>query len=441
MRILLITYYFPPSDYGATNRILRLIPYWAENDFQCTVLTTDRENSRSVTDLSLLEELKFFEGIERTFSIEPFRKWDELRSKGSSNNRTGTRNGYLTRTNLISILIWILKPFTLFIRNFTSIPDVAVGWYPFAFTRGKHLLKNGNYDLIISTIPSQTANLVGYRLSKLFKIPFVADFRDSWLDYGRKYDKISKVISLNMLQKVIDQCSAATFTSYEMHKEFKSLFPKYGSKMFYLPHGIVDLQMEQISKDEGSIFSIGYIGTLDRLRDPTPLVKMVEHLKRTRPDIYNKLKIKIVGHVTIEIKNIILISDVKEKFEFVGFVNRMESIKLMYSCNALLLLLSDISNIGYGASSSKIYDYLATGFPILALVPEGSVSRMVKETRSGKAFVPTDHIAAAEWLSSLIDKKIEVIYKNETIKNLETNNIANKFWDIFERILQSPAKS
>jgi glycosyltransferase involved in cell wall biosynthesis len=432
---LIITYYFPPADFGATNRLLRLLPFLVEQGLHYTVVTIARDDIRLSDDRTLLDSLIACQKVERAYSLEPFRTWDSRGVKRANLSSTGTSNR--NEKDLRSWLVQPLKPLAAIARRAFAIPDSAVGWYPFAVRRALQLCQEEQFDLIFSTVPAQTAHLVARTVARKTGIPWVADFRDAWFEYGRRYSRPEWEISNWMLNGVVKDSSALAFTSNTMRKVFCNRFPQQVEKMHYIPHGIVELpKLPPIDKPSGELW-IGHIGTLDRLRDPSPLIEALQFLRGESPALYERIRVKIVGAISPDIARQLLACSVKDRFDMVGFVSREESIRWMQRCDCLALFLSDISNIGYGASASKIYDYLGARKPILAIVPEGNISQIIRDTRAGKTFLPNQGKQAGEWLIQLLNGKITISYHQPAVECLRAENAAAQLWNVFEQVIAS----
>jgi glycosyltransferase involved in cell wall biosynthesis len=436
MNILIVTYYFPPADFGSTNRLIRLLPELSGAGMKFTALTVNRKDIRANTDPSLLGVLQYFEGIERTTSFEPFRSWDTYNARHKKTEvQVDERGETPAARKRGSLWLRFIRPFAGFFRKLSSIPDGGIGWYPFAVRRALRICRRQHFDLILSTTPSHAAHLVAHSVSRRTRIPWVADFRDAWFEYGREYGRWERNIMRKLLNRIIKGSAALTFTSQGMHEVICKEYPNERQKCHFVPHGVTDLATYPTMQKPTGEFWLSFVGSLDRLRDPNPLLRVLEVLKLQDLSAYGRIRVKVIGTVADDIRENILRSRVSDKFDLVGFVPRDESVRFMQSSDALLILLADMSGIGYGASASKVYDYLAAKKPILAIVPEGSVSRLIRETTSGGTFTPTQTKECGSWLVRVMNGSERYQPDKLVIESLHVHGIAERLRVLFNELL------
>lgn len=81
----------------------------------------------------------------------------------------------------------ILGKFKWFFANYLMIVDDDIGWLPFALIKGLRIINWEDIDIIFSTSGTKTSHLVGFFLKKITGNPWIADFRDFWIDHPKLF--------------------------------------------------------------------------------------------------------------------------------------------------------------------------------------------------------------------------------------------------------------
>ena len=91
-----------------------------------------------------------------------------------------------------------------------------------------------------------------------------------------------------------------------------------------------------------------------------------------------------------------------DRLELIPYAPHTESLRLQRDSEALLLLVPEAGGRGKGVLSGKVFEYLAAGRPILAVVPpDGAAAALVRETGAGVVVAPDDVDGIANALREL----------------------------------------
>ncbi len=63
-----------------------------------------------------------------------------------------------------------------------NLPDASIGWLPYAVAAGRRTVRTWKPDVVFASAPPFTALIAGQLLGTRFGIPWVAEFRDRWVD-------------------------------------------------------------------------------------------------------------------------------------------------------------------------------------------------------------------------------------------------------------------
>lgn len=165
-RALLIAYHFPPLGGVASLRLLRFARLLPEHGWDTCVLTASRGDFVRDPSLDFPEQR-----VRRAFNFELSRT-----ARGALRLDPGAAEKLPARSPLARARDLA--------RRWLYRPDAQVGWYPFALSAARALLRDTRCDAIISTAYPMTAHLVARRLQRETGLPWVADFRDLWSDWS-----------------------------------------------------------------------------------------------------------------------------------------------------------------------------------------------------------------------------------------------------------------
>ena len=129
-KVLILTYYWPPSGGAGVQRWLKFAKYFPESGWDPIILTVDPARAAyPVTDNSLTDELPAKIKVHKTpvFDYFSIYKKDKTRipSAGFANNSDNTFKGKVLR----------------FIRGNFFIPDPRRGWNKFAYDKACEIIE------------------------------------------------------------------------------------------------------------------------------------------------------------------------------------------------------------------------------------------------------------------------------------------------------------
>jgi glycosyltransferase involved in cell wall biosynthesis len=238
-KVLFITYFWPPSGKATLHWPLKIIKHLPENNWQPSVLTAE-ESTFFYRDDSLLDQVPSGLKVFKAKSAEPFEIYKRF---------TGKKN--LTESETVSKENQSLAHrLSIWIRFNFFIPDARVGWYISAVPKGRKILEEDKFDMIVSLGPPHSAHLVGYKLSKKFNLPFVPVLIDPWVDIvyykTANRSKISKRFDNYLEKKVLNHASRVVFVTNSTQEDYinKYSFLKGKSNVLYWGYNEDDFKME-----------------------------------------------------------------------------------------------------------------------------------------------------------------------------------------------------
>jgi hypothetical protein len=366
LKVLIITYYWPPAGGSGVQRWLKFVKYLQEFGIEPVVYTVENANYLK-QDASLLNEVPKGLEILKQPIWEPtallFWKKSKQQTKGISNVSKG---GFLS-----------------FIRGNFFIPDPKVFWVKPSVSYLQKYLDNHTIDVIISTGPPHSMHLIAEKLHQKNTVKWLADFRDPWSDlyYNKDFNQLAFAKNKNkrLEERILRNSDCILTVSNSLKEELE----KTAKKVEVITNGFDDEFSASNNVILDTKFSISYIGLLPKQSNPKLLFKVLKGLCKESEIFKKDLKLNFIGDISEEVKVEILANKLDENTDFVGYVSHQEAIAYQNKSQVLLLLIPNVKN-NEGILTGKLFEYLKAKRPILAIGPEkGDLATILQETNSG----------------------------------------------------------
>lgn len=378
-KVLIITYYWPPAGGPGVQRWLKFVKYLPDFNIE-PIIYTPENPSYPIIDESLRREISPQLKEIKTKIWEPYRIAEKLNPKSKA-----YKSGHFEKSENQSFLTKL----SVFVRGNFFIPDARKFWInPSVKFLEKYLIEN-DIDVIITTGPPHSLHLIGSKLKQKFpKIKWLADFRDPWtqISYHSKLKlmKSSHKKHENLEKLVLKNADVIIATSFTDAENYKMIGAK---KVEVITNGFESSDFNiNLKNKNNSKFKLTYSGGLEEGRNPKVVWKAIAELTKIKSDFKENLEIEFFGNVSIGVQKYLRENNLQEFVVEYGYVSHRESIKGILNSNLLL-----ISNFPHenckGIIPGKIFEYLATENPILAIGPkDGDVQRILQETHAGQYF-------------------------------------------------------
>ncbi len=427
-RLLILSYYWPPSGGAGVQRWVKMANNLVEQGYEITVITPENPSAPYFDD-SLEKELDSRIKSIKTKTVEPYSLFNFLRGKKGKSVGVGT-TGLKGKEPI--------KKIGLYLRSNFFIPDARMGWNLYLMNAAKKELKENQVDLIISTGPPHSTHLAALNLKKKFNVPWLADFRDPWTSifYLKEFPltKNSWAKHLKLEREVLSKASCVTTVSEHMAEEFK----KKSGKVEVVYNGFDQRDFDSKSPSDVPTKvqrTLAYIGNFK----PNQVFDGFADCFRKVLENFDDLKIKFVGTSDPKLREEMDKIGFQERIEFVGPVSHSNAIKELNSSDALLFIIPRGEN-EEGIITGKIYEYLASKKPILAIGPKnGEASRILNKLKS--PFPMIEYYNPEEILSSLqsifkhIDESPERSVVYEDLEFFSRQNQAKRMDQIIQNLI------
>ncbi|MDZ4166722.1 MAG: glycosyltransferase [Coriobacteriia bacterium] len=392
MRLLLITYEFPPKGGVGVQRPLNMARYLAEAGWDVTVLTV-ADPPASVRDETPLANLPASVRVERAWSLEPTRLMQALRrararSDTGTQSATGGARGYSGMSG----------GFIRFVQAF-FIPDEKFWWTPWAVSHGRKLHREAPFDVILASGPPFTALGIGRRLSRALRIPWVADLRDPIVGgyFFRPHTPLHAQLMRAYERRVVAHASRVITATDGMRNALAVRSPDAAERLHAVTNGFDPVDFAGPPPEPSAGFTVAYVGTFQGSITADTLLAAVARAREADSDFARDVRVRLVGPLDPGTGAAIERHDLASVVDRTGFVPHHEAVAEMCVATLLVVILGPEPESA-DILTGKLPEYLASGRPVLALVPEGEAAALVRRARAGWVVPPDDVDAAARAL-------------------------------------------
>ncbi|NQU53265.1 MAG: glycosyltransferase family 4 protein [Bacteroidetes bacterium] len=375
-KVLIITYYWPPSGGAGVQRWVKFAKYLSRMNVETYVLTVDPKNATyPQIDESLLKDIPKAVKVFYAKSFELYSLYKKL-----SSNKEVPYGGFVN-TKKVNLKEKILR----FIRGNFFLPDPRRGWNRFALKEAKKIILTNNIETVITTSPPHSTQLIGLKLKKQLGIKWISDFRDPWTDiyyYKKLYPtKLATAISKYFERKILQYSDKTITVSHDLKRLFSSKLNNIENKIEVIPNGFDIEEFSYVKKEkQNDDFYISYVGTISNDYSIDGLINGIKQLPEI---IKTNLRLRFIGKISSEHVEKLNGIGLKGQIEIIGYVEHSKAISYMFSSDVLLLIIPNVIN-NNGILTGKLFEYLASKRPILLLGPvNGDAAKIIEETKSG----------------------------------------------------------
>ena len=376
-KVLVVTYYWPPAGGPGVQRWLKFVTYLRDFEIEPIVYIPENPNY-PLTDTSLSDDVpEDIEIISRPI-FEPY----GLASIFSKKKTKRISSGIIQDKKQS----WLEK-LMLYIRGNFFIPDARRFWIMPSVKFLSGFIKQHNIDTVITTGPPHSVHLIGLRLKQKTGVKWVADFRDPWTTIGY-HDKLrltkrSKEKHRQLEHMVLNNANQIVVTSFKTADEFKLITTQ---PITVITNGYEFLNQAPAADALDEKFTISHIGSLLTGRNPKILWEVLSELTKENKDFGESLQIKLAGAVSEDVLEGIAGFGLSSKLHLLGYVPHKEALHLQRNSQLLLLIEIDAEETR-GIIPGKLFEYMATKRPIIALGPaDADIKRIILDTGTGKFF-------------------------------------------------------
>lgn len=385
--VLCVAYAFPPLAYAGTFRAIRTCRYIREHGWNPVVLTTIT-GSDQLLDKGLLEKVPKGVRVYRTPTVDFWRLYLRLcgrrkrRESASAGSATGGQSSAAdtrgARSSLKGIARRTLGRLRDAVLEMLTIPDHNTYWVPFGVVGGIVATLIHRPAVVYSSSPPHSEHLIALILHKLFGVKWVAEFRDPILAIsGYSARGVRHRVNRWLERTIIANADAVIGVSATYNDCFRSQYPSAAGKIHLVYNGFDPEQWSAAAPERNAEFTIIHAGTFYFERNPQfffeGLSRWLEDIPR---DEAGNVRCRFYGPVGEEIRALASSDVLRKAVRFHDSVPHDVIVRKMKGAGLLLLILG-FDGASKGTVPSKVFEYIASGRPVMALVPDGEISSIL----------------------------------------------------------------
>lgn len=351
MRILLVSWAFPPYNCSGAVRVGKTAKYLHRLGHDVRVLTARGLGFPPTLDVEIPDDR-----ITATRWVDNSRV---VQATLGGRERVGER-GY----TLPGRMSGTVRRASLIYRTLVHLPDRQIGWMPFALAAGRRLLRTWQPDVVYASAHPVTGFLVGRRLAAIAGVPWVAEYRDLWLEEpSYPFEGLRRRLDAWLERRILASAAGLVTVSEPLAETLRH---KTSVPVEVVLNGYDPTDAARGARSaEGEGIELSYTGMLyEGRQDPGPLFQALQLLGADR----SRVRLRFYGRYLGAVERAAAEAGVADLVEIRPPVSHREALEIQARSDALMLFpfLGEADRGAYGA---KFFEYAGAGRPILGVGP------------------------------------------------------------------------
>ncbi|MDY6987489.1 MAG: glycosyltransferase [Thermodesulfobacteriota bacterium] len=402
-KVLIVNLEFPPIGGPGVQRVLKFVRYLPREDWMPTVICGDKATWHTWRDHSLLEEIP--DGVD-VFRIS-FAGIEDCSAFATAMAEAVLcpLRLFFSKEKIREELRDTLHPLLSYAH-----PQPLVMWVYHAAKRALQCHELKEFDAVLTSGPPHITHMVGLALKGLCQVKWIADFRDPWIDnrlyadslgLSQRLDRMWERLVLRKADCIVavSQNWARLLAKKLSHSDKSRVHVVYNG---YDPDDIPEPEDGEPSSNE---LRIHYNGSIQGPMLPVLFFKALAQLKEQESAVYRDLVCTFTG-LPVDVAKLAASLQLNGIVKDVGRLSHAESVRAVMASDVLLLILNNVDETCEGQITGKVYEYLAAGKHILAIIPSaGDLYALLKNHERCSVVSWDDLEGIVTTLKFLITKK------------------------------------
>jgi glycosyltransferase involved in cell wall biosynthesis len=403
-KLLMLCYHYPPAVSGGVERSVRFVRRLPAFGWTPVVLTTNRWGVCGGR------------GSEEVVRVGELFRRPRVQTKGLWNAGVPSRRapGAIARAGIRSV-------FSRFIEKWLLIPDKHVRWAALAFAPALAMLRRGGADAVYTSSPPVSAHVLGLALRRLTGKPWIMDLRDPWtlepLNWYLRVPGARLSIEKRIEGDCFEHADAIIANTDEAAERYREMYPACAPRIYAIPNGYdaedFDAARSSVSRGDPlwgigkGVFIVSHVGTFCRRTDapsfPKGFLDAVASLEREGLVSERNFRIIFAGSMHSEAARAIEGYGLGKLVSMTGPVAHEDALRIILRSD--LLLFYDPGPEARYYIRGKLYEYIASGAYVLAIMPDGAARRLLESSGRAAAIVTGDERDIGPALAAMITER------------------------------------
>ena len=404
-KVLIITYYWPPSGGAGVQRWLKFVKYLRNYGWEPVVYTPENPEAPAI-DHSLEKDIPENLTVIKTRIWEPYSVYKQFVGRKKEDS---IKAGFLSEKKSPSFT----EKISIWIRGNFFIPDARKFWIKPSVRFLENYLKKNPVDAMVSTGPPHSMHLIALGVKEKLGIPWLADFRDPWTNIDF-YDKLmltrwSDKKHRKQEKKVLGNADKVVTVSQNWARDFIKIVDRPVEVITngFDPEDFVGLQIKPQQN-----FEMVHLGSMNKDRNPDVLWQALAEFCSENKDFKQQLKILLIGQTDHTVVESIRKYGLDHQTEKISYLPHKEAMERAANAVVLLLPLNNTPNVD-GIIPGKLFEYLALHRPILCIGPEnGDSAWIILDCKAGYVH----HFGDKEGIINSVKHLFELSQKGKLVR-------------------------
>ncbi len=376
-RLLIISYYWPPTGGSGVQRWVKFSKYLPEHGWQ-PVIYTPENPERLAYDESLLADIPECAEVIRRRIVEPYGLYRKLFGRSGGEVNPLNSSGKSLKSKLSRV-----------VRGNLFIPDPRVSWVRGSVRFLKKYLREHPVDAVVTTGPPQSMHLIGRGLKRSLGMPWIADFRDPWTRmFYYKHLCLSKFADRKhhrLEQGVLDEADLVLAVSPPVRDDFQA---QTRTPVHLITNGYDedDFPVREPGSRKDGKFRIVHTGLFAADGNPLKLWDALARRCREDEDFAQRLEIRLAGKTDAPVLEAIRERGLGAQLVDLGYLPHSRVVQEQQDADLLILPLRHEPEYAK-VLPGKIFEYIASGRPVLGIGQEdGAAAAILRDSGAGRMY-------------------------------------------------------